>query len=88
MKKSLIAAALLSMFVAACGGESNSAPAAEPVKTETSAASEVQAAASEVQAAASEVQAAASAVEAVAASAASTAEAAASDVAAAASAAK
>ena len=81
MKKSLIAAALLSMFVAACGGESNSAPAAEPVKTETSAASEVQAAASEV-------QAAASAVEAVAASAASTAEAAASDVAAAASAAK
>lgn len=57
MKKSLIAAALLSMFVAACGGESNSAPAAEPVKTETSAASEVQAAASEVQAAASDVAA-------------------------------
>ena len=61
MKKSLIAAALLSMFVAACGGESNSAPA-EPAKTATStAASEVQAAASEVQAAASDVAAAASA---------------------------
>ena len=59
MKKSLLAVAVMSLFLAACGGEKAPAEASAPAV-----ASEVQAAASEVKEAASEVKAAASEVKA------------------------
>ena len=58
MKKSLIAAAFLSLFVAACGGEAPAQQAASEPTVVEAAASAVDAAASETVAAASEAQAA------------------------------
>ena len=66
MKKSLLAVAVMSLFLAACGGEKAPAEASAPASTPVTAseasapavASEVQAAASEVKAAASEASAA------------------------------
>ncbi|WP_431734006.1 hypothetical protein [Kingella negevensis] len=73
MKKSLAVAALLSLFVAACGGESK--PAEQPAQAAASAASAVVAeTASATEAAASMAEAAASMVEAAASEAASAAK--------------